>query len=537
VVPISLLNILIVLGVVALCYANALNGEFVLDDDGCIKDNKDVTDPNQPLEAIFQNDYWGQNVLNRGSHKSWRPLTILTFRFDFSNWGLVPFGFHVTNVLLHGLVTLVFMYFCRHVCFRHTHDSLPSVVAALLFATHPVHCEAVTGIAGRADVLSGLFFLLSCLAYTCVPTGNTAADGTLSIPWAVASLFLLTASMLSKEQGITAAGIWFVYDACVSCRFLMKGGPSLTQLPSLVMNMGARAGFIVFSVFQLLGIRFSFLGDSQPDFMAVDNPAAAATDVNTRVLTQHYLASRHLWTLVWPTTLCCDYAAGSIPLVVNSTDERLLLTLASYTCLLLLVGVACFPSAASTDAMRLPLILGLAMLVLPFVPASSMFFRVGFVLAERVLYMPSFGWCILLAHAVHLLAGDHTTGPSSTPSSSAVSKKDDDAGKDTKKAAGKGKGKGAAPSSSRSPLPYGAIILSLSFSPSLSLSRSLPLSLYLSPSLLSPPPLSLSALPLSLCSPPLSLLSLCSLFLPLHPCRCNPFGRWHVRSSYRGTQQ
>lgn len=47
---------------------------------------------------------------------------------------------------------------------------------------------------------------------------------------------------------------------------------------------------------------------------------------------------------------------------------------------------------------------GLALLVLPFLPASNLFFPVGFVVAERVLYMPSMGWCLLVAHGWRLLA-------------------------------------------------------------------------------------------------------------------------------------
>jgi tetratricopeptide (TPR) repeat protein len=417
-------HVILVVGVSFLCYYNALGGDFVLDDDGCITTNTDVTDHDKPLESMLYNDYWGQSVLNRGSHKSYRPLTILTFRIDHASWGLNPFGYHLTNVILHALVSVVFMYFCRHMCFCHTHNATPSIIAALLFATHPIHCEAVTGVAGRADVLSGLFFLLSCLSYTWVPA---PFNGSFNMLPSFLCIFLLGASMLSKEQGITAAAIWLVYDACVSYRFLMKDGPSLPQLPTIVMTMGPRAVFILFAVLQLLGIRFALLGDAMPDFFQVDNPAGAVENLTTRALTQHYLASRHLWLLLWPAQLCCDWASGSIPLVTEVTDERMVLTFVLYTCLLMLAGIAFFPSSSSTDSVRLPLVMGLALIVLPFIPASSMFFRVGFVLADRVLYMPSFGWCILLAHAVQVLAGDHVAAPRDE---AAAAKKNDDKSKD-----------------------------------------------------------------------------------------------------------
>lgn len=69
--------------VAALCYANSLEGDMLLDDDGCIKGNKDVTDPSATIYDIFQHDYWGASVWDRNSHKSYRPLTILSYRMNF----------------------------------------------------------------------------------------------------------------------------------------------------------------------------------------------------------------------------------------------------------------------------------------------------------------------------------------------------------------------------------------------------------------------------------------------------------------------
>lgn len=50
---------------------------------------------------------------------------------------------------------------------------------------------------------------------------------------------------------------------------------------------------------------------------------------------------------------------------------------------------------------------GMAFMVLPFIPASNLFFPVGFVIAERVLYMPSMGFCILIAYGFHVLLERH----------------------------------------------------------------------------------------------------------------------------------
>lgn len=76
---IKYLNEIICFLVACISYANGLCGDFVHDDLFAIKNNDDVTGRNSIFET-FRNDYWGQPMSNNGSHKSYRPLTILTFR-------------------------------------------------------------------------------------------------------------------------------------------------------------------------------------------------------------------------------------------------------------------------------------------------------------------------------------------------------------------------------------------------------------------------------------------------------------------------
>ncbi len=96
---------------------------------------------------------------NFDSHKSYRPITVLTFRWNALLSGLNPFAFHLTNAILHGLVC----------CLFHAMGArlLPSAwsrwVSTLLFLAHPVHAEAVANIVGRAELLCGLFFLTAVL--------------------------------------------------------------------------------------------------------------------------------------------------------------------------------------------------------------------------------------------------------------------------------------------------------------------------------------------------------------------------------------
>ncbi|KAK9831331.1 hypothetical protein WJX81_003095 [Elliptochloris bilobata] len=108
-------------------YLNTLFASFAFDDNFAVITNGDVTDDNKPLSVLFKNDFWGTRIWNDQSHKSYRPLTVLAFRFqrkfgarvfdrlgwrreDVGQWrGVNPIPFHASNILLHALVTcLVF---------------------------------------------------------------------------------------------------------------------------------------------------------------------------------------------------------------------------------------------------------------------------------------------------------------------------------------------------------------------------------------------------------------------------------------------
>lgn len=77
--------------------------------------------------------------LQERSHKSYRPLTVLTFRLNYLFSELSAASYHLLNVILHAVVCVLFLRVCRLFL-----DKTSSLVAALLFAVHPIHTEAVS---------------------------------------------------------------------------------------------------------------------------------------------------------------------------------------------------------------------------------------------------------------------------------------------------------------------------------------------------------------------------------------------------------
>lgn len=212
--------------------------------------------PETPIISIFYDDFWGTPLTHSGSHKSFRPLCVLTFRFNYAIHALEPFGYHLVNVLCHALVTALYI----TVTYRVTGRVRVATLAGILFACHPIHTEAVAGIVGRADVLACLFFLLALLCYTdCYREGSQSkqegrwswscdmSHGVQSWTRVFGVAFCSAASMLCKEQGITVLVVCAVYDL-----FLLKS----VQPKSLLCLRQVRYSLRHFMIFNICNIIF-----------------------------------------------------------------------------------------------------------------------------------------------------------------------------------------------------------------------------------------------------------------------------------------
>ena len=87
-----------------LTFSNSLDGAFVIDDGSAVRTNQDLRSET-PLSQLLVRDFWGRPIDAPTSVKSYRPLTVLTFRWNFSAHGLDVWGYHAVNVLLHALCT------------------------------------------------------------------------------------------------------------------------------------------------------------------------------------------------------------------------------------------------------------------------------------------------------------------------------------------------------------------------------------------------------------------------------------------------
>lgn len=72
--------------------------------------------PTTPWHKLLENDFWGTPLQDKGSHGSYRPLCVATYRLNYMLGGLEPRGYHLVNVLLHALCTALVVRIARKVC-------------------------------------------------------------------------------------------------------------------------------------------------------------------------------------------------------------------------------------------------------------------------------------------------------------------------------------------------------------------------------------------------------------------------------------
>jgi tetratricopeptide (TPR) repeat protein len=194
---------LFIVVVTAVCFLPALgNGWVAWDDEGNFLDNPHYRGLGPARLAWMFTDL----------HAHYMPLTWLTLGLDYVLWGMNPAGYHLTSVLWHATNAVLFFGVARALLGA----ALPAapgaalragaLVAALLFAVHPLRVESVAWATERRDVLCGFFYLLTILAYLryCA-TGARRAYG--------AALGLFAAALLSKSMAVTLPVVLLLLDA------------------------------------------------------------------------------------------------------------------------------------------------------------------------------------------------------------------------------------------------------------------------------------------------------------------------------------
>ncbi len=355
--------ILILLLVSFAVYFNALSGDFVYDDEVQIIENSWIRDIRY-IPTIFSKSVWGfKPELSTSNY--YRPLMHIVYMFNYHLFGLNPWGFHLVNILFHcGAAVLVFLVIWRLLPEQRASVSSvylsPPFIAALLFATHPIHTEAVTWIAGLPDVTFTFFYLLSFYLYISFREGSRRSY--------IFSLLTFSVATLFKEPALTLPLILVAYD------YLLKGSDE-----TLFARIKRYIPYIAISVIYLL-VRYYALRNFAP--------LASYPDLTTYqfIINIFPLFSEYLASLLWPFDLNLWHTFHPIR---TSFEAKGIISM--------VVTVIFFIVAIAAYRKNKLVLFSLLLLLIPLLPAFYIKGIGGKPFAERYLYLPSAGHVLLLA--------------------------------------------------------------------------------------------------------------------------------------------
>lgn len=367
-----------------LLYLPTLGHDFVFDDRAVIAQNPLMSTPGS-LVRIVASPYWPDREHGRSLY---RPLTSVSFSLNrVAAGGLYPLAFHLVNILLHGAATFL----VTLLAFEALPGLRGPLVAGALFAVHPVHVEAVAGIVGRSEILAACGVLGAVLAHRVAQRASGHA-GALWMGAAWAASFL---GMLAKESATVAVVLCGLTDRA----FPTAGPAGRRRLIGLYAGHAAILGLYLLVRARVLG----GLGTGEP-IPFVDNPAASAGPLAGR-LTALGAVARYAVLLLWPRRLSADYSYDQIPVVGSFANP------------LVAAGLLLVLAAAGGGAWllrRAPVWgYGLLWVAVSASLTTNLIFFIGTLLAERLMYLPSAGLC-LLAGCAAVAAGAGRRGALAT---------------------------------------------------------------------------------------------------------------------------
>lgn len=338
------LGIALALLVVA-AFQPALDGAFIdFDDDVYVTANPQVR-----AGLTARGGLWALGSVGYGAN--WHPLAWLSHMADVEFFGLAPRGHHATSVLIHAAGALLLFAGLR----LTTGVLLPSWVAALLFAVHPLRVESVAWISERKDVLSGFFFLAALVLWARYARRPGAARY-------AAALGAHLLALLSKPMAVSLPVVLLIVDWWPLGRF-GRGGPGarrllLEKLPFAVLS--AAVGVVTFIAQQRGG------------------EVVVTQRIGERLALVPVSLAAYLGKLVWPSRLAVYYP----------TPERL----PWFAPLAALLVLAALAAAAWSWRRRRPHVAaGLLWYAATVLPVSGVVQAGDQALADRYTYLPLIG--------------------------------------------------------------------------------------------------------------------------------------------------
>jgi protein O-mannosyl-transferase len=369
-------------------YANTLTHYFCQDDAIVITDNMFTTEGVNGISGILKYDtFYGffkeQGKANLVAGGRYRPFTLIMFAIEYQLFGKNAFMGHLFNVLWFS-VTCVLLYFLLLKLLKYRQNTeggasaeMLAFVTAILFAAHPIHTEVVANIKGRDEIIT----LLGSLSAVWFSLKAFEKGGIFN---QIIASVLFSIALLAKENAITFVAIvpliyWFFIKTNWATAFKQV-------LPFIVST-------ILFLILRGSVIGYKF-GDEQNELMnnpylkLVDNQYIPF-DFSEKWATIIYTLGKYIQLLILPHPLTHDYYPRHIG-IMGFTSIGVILSFLAYAGLKFLM----FKNWQSRSLISF----GIAYFLLTLIIVSNIIFPVGTNMAERFMFMPSVGFCLVVAY-------------------------------------------------------------------------------------------------------------------------------------------
>ncbi len=376
--PLFVCVLLLISAFSVLLYVNATHGKFVYDDFKIIVDNSFIRQWSC-LPKIFTKDYFAIS-----GEMSYRPLVTISYFIDYAIWHLNPFGFHLTNVVLHTINTVLFFLLLRTVL----SNNKIILLSTLFFVTHPILIETVNAIGYREDLLSATFLLVSFICFIKSDSlfyRENSQITRFAFYYAI-SLVAYLCALFSKEMAITLPALLMVFVVFSH------------QKPWLAFAKrfkGIYAGYLAISLFYLT-IRFIVL--SNPALKTAYQPGGLWINIFTMI---KILAS-YIKLSFFPVNLNADYV---VPLGESPSEVTFVLSLLFLISIFIIFTLVC--------KTRNIFAFWMAWFFVTLLPVMNIL-AIGNIMAERYLYIPVMGFCAVKGILIYRIT-DRTLSPRAIP--------------------------------------------------------------------------------------------------------------------------
>jgi protein O-mannosyl-transferase len=361
---------LILIVLCSVLYGNTLGGDYVLDDILVLRDNTLVVQGLRAIPRLLTTThmYGYLNVAN----DLYRPLSLVMFAVEYQFFGADPLVGHLMNLIFFIGCVLLFYRFAA--LLFGPEGMFPAFAAAVIFAVHPIHTEVVANIKSRDELMCYFFSLSALLLF--VSFNRTARVWSL-----ICGSICFFLALLSKETAITIVGIAAVLF------FVSRPQQGRRAIWSIAGMALPTVAFLIIRYWVIH--RFQFATTNSTQEFAI-NALYGIPSPWDRLATEILVLGKYLKLLFIPYPLLCFYSYSTIP-IVSFADPLVLLSAIVW------LGLAVVAVVRIRRDRKDILAFGIVFFIVTISVTSNIFFLIGSEMSERFLFLPSTGFCLVLA--------------------------------------------------------------------------------------------------------------------------------------------